>query len=83
MMRDRAILSDINRLAGDEHKIWQRESRGEATAADRERLRQIEATLDRCWDLLNQRRARRAARRGPGEAEASEAEEAEENTTPD
>jgi hypothetical protein len=73
-MHDRAILSDINRLAGEEHTIWQRESRGEATEADRERFRQIGATLDQCWDLLNQRKARRAARRGRGEAEEGEPE---------
>jgi hypothetical protein len=28
---------------------------------DRERLKKIEVELDQCWDLLRQRRARRAA----------------------
>ncbi len=61
-MRAQAILSQINRLAAEEHAIWLRESHGTATDADRARLRQLEDTLNRCWDLLNQRRARRAGR---------------------
>jgi hypothetical protein len=61
-MRAQAILSQINKLADEEHAIWLRESHGTATKADRTRLRQLEGTLDRCWDLLNQRRARRAGR---------------------
>jgi hypothetical protein len=61
-MRVQAILSQINRLADEEHAIWLRESHGTASKADCARLRQIEGTLDRCWDLLNQRRARRTGR---------------------
>ena len=38
------------------------------TDADRERLHRIQVTLDQCWDLLHQRRARRAAGLNPDEA---------------
>ena len=34
------------------------------------RLEQVSIELDRCWDLLRQRRARRAAGQDPDEAEA-------------
>ena len=44
-MDDRTIIEHIDRLDDDEH----------------EKLRTIEVTLDQCWDLLRQRRARRAA----------------------
>lgn len=67
-MEDQAVFHRINELASEEHAIWQKESRGEATDADRERLRRIEVTLDQCWDLLHQRQARRAAGLDPAEA---------------
>jgi hypothetical protein len=76
-MRVQAILSQINRLAEEEHVIWRRESQGTASEADRERLRQLEGTLDRCWELLNRRRARRAGRltsEEPLEGEAAQEE---------
>ena len=67
-MEDRAVFDRINQLAGEEHEIWNKESRREATDADRERLRRIEVTLDQCWDLLHQRQARRAAGLNPNDA---------------
>jgi hypothetical protein len=48
--------------------LFERESHGKVTDADRERLRRLEVTLDQCWDLLRQRRARRAAGLDPDEA---------------
>ena len=38
------------------------------TDAERERMKRIEVTLDQCWDLLHQRRARRAAGLDPDQA---------------
>lgn len=67
-MEDQSVFHRINDLANEEHEIWQRESRGEATDADRERLRRIQVTLDQCWDLLQQRRALRAAGLDPAGA---------------
>jgi hypothetical protein len=67
-MDDQAVFHRINELANEEHEIWAKESRGEVTDADRERLHRIEVTLDQCWDLLHQRQARRAAGLNPDEA---------------
>jgi hypothetical protein len=67
-MEDQTVFHRINELASEEHEIWNKESRGDATDADRERLRRIQVTLDQCWDLLHQRQARRAAGLNPDEA---------------
>ena len=67
-MEDSEVLGRINELAREEHELFERESRGKVTDTDRERLRRIEVTLDQCWDLLRQRRARRAAGLDPDEA---------------
>ncbi len=65
---DKDVLDRINELAHEEHELFQKESRGEATEADVERLRHLEVTLDQSWDLLHQRRARRDAGLDPDEA---------------
>ena len=67
-MDDAKILSRINELAREEHQLFERESRPNVSDADHERLRQIQVTLDQCWDLLRQRRARRAAGLEPEDA---------------
>ncbi len=68
-MNDKDLLDRINELAGEEHQLFQRESSGDASDAERERLRRIELTLDQCWDLLRQRRAKRSAGLNPDDAE--------------
>ena len=68
-MDDAKILSRINELAREEHELFERESHLNVSDADRERLRQIQVTLDQCWDLLRQRRARRHAGQDPDAAE--------------
>jgi hypothetical protein len=72
-MDDQSILSHIEALVAEEHSLQESEQ-GEATdeqalAADRERLDRVSVELDRCWDLLRQRRARRAAGEDPDEAQ--------------
>ena len=67
-MDDADVTSQINELAAEEHELFQREGRGEASDADRERLADLQVTLDQCWDLLHQRRARRAAGQDPDDA---------------
>jgi DNA-binding transcriptional regulator PaaX len=52
-MTDEEILDRIHRLVDDEREL----RRGDAVDADR--MRQLEETLDQCWDLLRQRRAKR------------------------
>jgi hypothetical protein len=62
---DRQIHGSIDRMVDEEHQLWQREAAGEATDADRQRLEELRVSLDQCWDLLRQRRARREAGRTP------------------
>jgi Protein of unknown function (DUF2630) len=54
---DEQIRSRIEELVGEEHQLWEAESRGDATEGDRRRLDEVKLTLDQCWDLLRQRRA--------------------------
>ena len=68
-MDDVDVLARISELADEEHRIHGKEGKDEATDADRERLEEIGVTLDQCWDLLHQRRAKRAAGMNPGDAE--------------
>jgi Protein of unknown function (DUF2630) len=68
MMDDTDVTSRINELAAEEHELFQREGRGEATDADRDRLAELQVMLDQWWDLLHQRRARRAAGQDPDDA---------------
>jgi hypothetical protein len=68
-MADDAIHSEIERLVAEEHELWRRESDGEATDADRHRLRAIQVALDQSWDLLRQRRAKRTFGLDPESAE--------------
>jgi Protein of unknown function (DUF2630) len=67
--RDEDVLDDINALANEEHELFEKESRGEASSADKERLRDVGVKLDQCWDLLHQRRARRSAGMDPDQAD--------------
>jgi len=57
MATDEQIRGRIEELVGEEHRLWDAESRGQATDTDRRRLEELKVTLDRCWDLLRQRRA--------------------------
>lgn len=63
-MNDKEISSRIGELIEQEHKL----ERGSTT--DAQRLKSLEVELDRCWDLLRQRRARRSAGENPNDAEA-------------
>jgi hypothetical protein len=58
-MDDIDIMQRINALVDEEHRL----ERSGAGLAEKEqaRLNEIEVALDQCWDLLRQRRARRAA----------------------
>lgn len=66
--QDQDVIDRIEQLAHEEHELYGKESRGEASTRERARLRDIEVELDRCYDLLRQRRARRAAGLDPDEA---------------
>jgi Protein of unknown function (DUF2630) len=68
-MDDSQIHGTIERLVAEEHALWERESAGNATEEDRERLHAVKVSLDQCWDLLRQRRALRDAGRDPEAAD--------------
>jgi len=69
-MDDGQIQSTIERLVAEEHELWERESSGELSPDNRRRLEVVQVSLDQCWDLLRQRRARRHAGQDPEAAEA-------------
>ena len=58
---DRELIEHIEQLAHEEHELFDRDSRGEASAKQRARLKEIEGELESSYDLLRARRARRAA----------------------
>jgi len=72
-MADEDIIQRINDLAHQEHQLFDKESRGEASKTERERLQEIAVQLDQCYDLLHQRRARRAAGLDPDDATVRDA----------
>jgi hypothetical protein len=67
-MADQDLIDRINELAHEEHGLFEKESQGKASPEDRDRLKRLEVTLDQCWDLLHQRRARRSAGLDPDQA---------------
>jgi hypothetical protein len=56
-MNDSQVHGTIEQLVAEEHELWEREAAGTANESDRQRLRELEVSLDQCWDLLRQRRA--------------------------
>ena len=61
MEDDKELMEHIERLAHEEHELFDRESRGEASTKERARLKEIEGELETSYDLLRARRARRSA----------------------
>jgi hypothetical protein len=76
-MSDESIAARIERLVDEEHSLRNREAEDskspERLDADRQRLEAVEVELDRCWDLLRQRRALRDAGANPDDAEVRDA----------
>jgi len=67
-MDDRQILEQIRELADEEHRLEQGHAGDGLTDEEHRRLHDLEVSLDECWDLLRQRRARRAAGQDPDDA---------------
>ncbi len=76
-MSDESIAARIERLVAEEHELQGREqadsTETEQLEVDRQRLQAVEVELDRCWDLLRQRRALRDAGGDPDDAEVRDA----------
>jgi hypothetical protein len=60
-MDDNTVLNHIGRLADEEQELEESHMGSPLSKEDLARLKSIEVELDQCWDLLRQRRARRAA----------------------
>ncbi len=58
-MDDHEIRETIDRLVAEEHKLREQHQLDPLDPAGADRLRKLEVSLDQCWDLLRQRRARR------------------------
>ena len=68
-MKDDEILGQIGELIDEEHALRERLAAGELTSEEeRARITSLEAALDRCWDLLRQRRGRRNVGEDPDNA---------------
>ena len=69
-MDDTEIVRRIGALADEERNLEQSHVGKGLSDDELSRLRSVEVALDQCWDLLRQRRARRAVRQDPEQAEA-------------
>jgi hypothetical protein len=76
-MSDESIAARIESLVAEEHQLRRREENDrkneEQLEADQDRLRAVEVELDRCWDLLRQRRAHEEFGQDPDEAQVRDA----------
>ncbi len=67
-MRDQEVLEHIRKLVDEEHRLLQEAAQAPANDPRHTRLREVAVSLDQCWDLLRQRRARRLAGEDPDAA---------------
>jgi hypothetical protein len=63
---DQTVLKHIERLVAEEKRLY---GKGAISDEEKELLGSINVELDRCWDLLRQRRALREFGRDPDQAE--------------
>ncbi|HEY8534747.1 MAG TPA: DUF2630 family protein [Micromonospora sp.] len=69
-MDDAGVLRRIQQLVDEERRLRARFAAGEISSAEeQERLRELERSLDQCWDMLRRRRAARASGGDPDSAE--------------
>ena len=64
---DAPVRKHIEELVAEEKKLY---AKGSVSDEEKQQLNQINVELDRCWDLLRQRRALREFGRNPDDAEA-------------
>ena len=67
---DAPVLSHIEALVAEEHQLF---GRGELNEPEQRRLADVQSQLDRCWDLLRQRRALREFGGDPAQAHVRDA----------
>lgn len=64
-MNDNDIERHIETLVAEEHELYEHADDRPLTESQRERLAQVNVQLDRYYDLLRQRRARREFGQSP------------------
>jgi len=67
-MDDGSIHKHIEDLVAEEERLLHAHERDGLADAEHKRLRAVQVELDRYWDLLRQRRARREAGLDPDQA---------------
>ena len=67
-MDDDEIVRRIGELAAEEQRLEEARVGAGLRDEDRARQRELEVTLDRLWDVLRQRRAKRHAGQDPDSA---------------
>lgn len=76
-MSDESIAARIESLVAEEHKLQRNEESDsddeERLQEDQRRLEAVRVELDRCWDLLRQRRAREEFGEDPDQAQVRDA----------
>ena len=73
-MNDVEVFQHINNLVQEEHELMQHAEGVGLSDEQRARMHQLEVSLDQCWDLLRQRRARREMGLNPDEAKVRDPE---------
>lgn len=68
-MDDREITRHISELVDEEHQLERGHAGRVLSAEEQARMTVLATELDRCWDLLRQRRARREMGQNPDEAQ--------------
>jgi hypothetical protein len=72
-MADEGLRHRITELVEEEHRLERAHVGQRLSDEEKARLDRINVDLDRCWDLLRQRDARRAAGQDPDEASTRDA----------
>jgi hypothetical protein len=73
-MTDTELFQHIEKLVQEEHELTQHAEGVGLSDEQRARMHQLEVSLDQCWDLLRQRRARREMGLNPDEAKVRDPE---------
>jgi hypothetical protein len=67
---DKQIIASIDALVEEEHQLRTRRQSGQVDSEEEAaRLRELEESLDQCWDLLRRRRAAREVGSDPDQVE--------------
>jgi len=70
---DSTVQAKIEQLVEEEQALLRSGEGSDPDPGDRQRLEQVKVELDRCWDLLRQRRAREEFGQDPDDVSARDA----------